>query len=154
MSKAILPLCLLLVFFSKPDTVGGSGSTRQLPGVAPCNDMSQMEMNQCFDAEFRKTDGRLNEVYGKLLSSMRKELADARRKNDIAEDVIHDHDQIRKLRAAESAWIIYRDLHCAAARHQTEPGTISPMIWSLCMTTVTNHRIEEIHDAYDLQGNE
>src|SRR5260221_8871406 len=152
MPRTILAFSVLLFFSSIPGTFDGNGSPRQLPGIAPCNDMSQMEMNKCFDAEFHKVDAHLNEVYGKLLSAMKDDLADGRGKHDVPEIIVHDKEQIRKLSAAESGWLTYRDLHCAAARHQTEPGTVSSTIWSVCLTTVTNHRIEEIHDAYDLQG--
>ena len=125
-------------------------STQAAADINPCDKpMSQMESNQCYAAQFQKADAHLNTVYKKLIVSMESELATARKGSD-PDYIAYSEKQMQKLKAAELAWINYRDLHCAAAKHQTEPGTISPMRWSICMTTVTNHRIEEIKDAYEI----
>jgi len=57
--------------------------------------------------------------------------------------------QKQTLRTIEKTWIQYRDLHCLDARRQYEGGSMAPMVWANCMTTATNHRIEEIKDAYE-----
>ena len=55
-----------------------------------------------------------------------------------------------KLKAVQRQWVRYRDLHCSAVRAQYEGGTISPMMWTTCMTETTNHRIEELKHGYEI----
>jgi len=111
--------------------------------------MTQQEMNQCSGEQYRKADAQLNSVYTKLVHLMEKDLSEDQQRNDLQQKNF-DEMAIQKLRAAEKAWIQYRNLHCDAARHQFEPGSMSPMVWADCMTNTTEHRIEEIKDAYEL----
>jgi len=116
----------------------------------PCNKpMSQMESNSCYAEQYRQVDEHLNAVYKKLVSSMAKDLEEAKRRG-FPREIKFSEEQMEELKTVERAWINYRDLHCVAARHQTEPGTISPMRWSICMTTLTNHRIDEIKQGYEI----
>ena len=57
---------------------------------------------------------------------------------------------VEKLRAAEMAWIHYRDLHCDAVKQQYEGGSIAPLEWSTCMTETANHRIAELKSGYEI----
>jgi len=41
-------------------------------------------------------------------------------------------------------------LHCSAAEYEYDGGSIRPMIQAICLTTVTNNRIEEMKDAYEV----
>ena len=101
----------------------------------PCDAaMTQLDLNQCYGEQFRKADRRLNNVYASLLKQMQSE------KNETA---------IQKLKAAEKAWLQYRDLHCDAARYEYEGGSMSPMVWAQCMAMTTEHRIEELKAAYE-----
>jgi uncharacterized protein YecT (DUF1311 family) len=109
---------------------------------------SQMELNQCSGEQYRKTDDRLNAVYRKALDFMQKNLSDARAHGD-ADEEKYNQAAIEKLKGAEKAWIQYRDLHCDAARHQVGAGSMAPMVWAFCMAGVTEHRIEELKDAYE-----
>jgi uncharacterized protein YecT (DUF1311 family) len=109
---------------------------------------SQMELNQCSGQQYRKADDRLNAVYRKALDFMQKDLSDARAHGD-ADEEKYNLAAIEKLKAADKAWIQYRDLHCDAARHQVGGGSMSPMVWAFCMTGTTQHRIGELKDAYE-----
>ena len=145
------PFLTALAFLACLAVAGESHSTIPSKQSAltgdPCNKpMNQAEMNACRAEEYRKADAHLNAVYKRLLSSMESDLAEAHGPADIG----WDQQEIRDLKDAEHAWINYRDLHCAAARFETEPGTISPARWSVCMTIVTDHRIEEMKNAYEL----
>lgn len=108
-------------------------------------------MNQCSAQEYRKADARLNALYAKLLHAFQKEIAQAARSKDLERKTGGERGLLL-LRQAERAWIQYRDLHCAAARHETEPGSMSPMVFSNCMTQLTEHRIRALTDAYELTG--
>jgi|SRR5579862_261029 len=112
---------------------------------------TQAEMNQCSAELYRKTDARLNALYVKLLHNFQEEIAQATKSKDL-EGKSGGERGLLLLRQAERAWIQYRDLHCAAARHETEPGSMSPMVFSNCMTQLTEHRIRELTDAYELTG--
>jgi uncharacterized protein YecT (DUF1311 family) len=98
---------------------------------------SQFELNECTGKQYHKADTRLNSLYARIGTDLQKD---------------QDKSALDKLRAAERAWIQYRDLHCDAARNQFAGGSIAPTIWATCMTMVTEHRIEELQDAYPVDG--
>jgi uncharacterized protein YecT (DUF1311 family) len=104
-------------------------------------------MNQCSGEEYRKANSQLNGLYSKLVASMQKEVVAAQHKNDASQEK-YNTTALEKLRSAERAWIQYRDLHCDAARHLTEGGSVSPLVWANCMTEATRHRIEELKNTY------
>jgi uncharacterized protein YecT (DUF1311 family) len=131
---------ILTVKYTKSDKEGAP--------KGPCDDpKTQMESNQCSAEQFREADAHLNTVYDKLMNSLRKELAASEQGKDSFMKT-HDETAIQKLKEAERAWIQYRDLHCDAAKHEFQGGSIVPTVWSNCMKTVTNHRTEELIDAY------
>ncbi len=109
---------------------------------------SQMGLNQCAGEQYHKADERLNAVYRKALDIMQKNLSSAQDHKD-AHQIKYNQQAIAKLRAAERAWIQYRDLHCEAARHQYEGGSMSPMIWGFCMAQTTSDRIAELKSGYE-----
>jgi uncharacterized protein YecT (DUF1311 family) len=112
----------------------------------PCDwAKTQRDMNQCSGEQYRKADTHLNNLYAKVMGLLEKDLA---KNADDPEQKPYNELAIQKLRAAEKSWIQYRDLHCDAARHQFEGGSLSPMIWTDCMTTTTKHRIDDLKNAY------
>jgi uncharacterized protein YecT (DUF1311 family) len=118
------------------------------PEQACTDSMNQMELDQCAGQQYRKADARLNAIYHKAVDFMHADLADAQNEKD-ADQIKYVQQAIDKLKAAERAWIQYRDLHCEAARHQYEGGSMSPMIWGFCMAKTTLHRIDELKSAYE-----
>ena len=114
-------------------TLGSAQDSNKDPRKGPCDAaMTQLDLNQCYGEQFQKADARLNKLYASLLKQLRGETA------------------VQKVRAAEKAWIRYRDLHCEAAKSEFEGGSISPMVWAQCMTMTTEHRIEELKAAYEI----
>jgi len=109
---------------------------------------SQSQMNQCAGEQYHKADARLNAVYQKALEIMQRNLADAKAKKD-AQLIKYDQDGIEKLKAAERAWIQYRNLHCDAAGQRYEGGSMRPMIWGQCMAETTLDRIKELRSAFE-----
>src|ERR1700745_2952303 len=55
----------------------------------------------------------------------------------------------RRVKGSRESVIQYRDLHCEAARHQFEGGSMSPMIRGFCMAQTTLHRIDELKFAHE-----
>jgi uncharacterized protein YecT (DUF1311 family) len=80
---------------------------------------------------------------------MEKGLATAQQEND-EDQKKYESTAIEKLKAAERAWIQYRDLHCDAAEQQIDGGSMSPMVRAECMRETTEHRIQELKHAYEL----
>lgn len=101
------------------------------PQKGPCDAaMTQLYLNQCYGEQFQKADAHVDKLYASFLKQTRGDTA------------------IQRVKTVEKAWIRYRDLHCEAAKSEVEGGSISPMVWSQCMTMTTEHRIEELKAAY------
>ncbi|MBI4382781.1 MAG: DUF1311 domain-containing protein [Nitrospinae bacterium] len=74
---------------------------------------SQSEMNFCASNEAKETDRELETVYKKLLKK------------------IDPEDQAR-LRAAQSAWVVYRRKQCEFNTSGSIGGSIHPMVLAYC----------------------
>jgi len=126
-------LTIVLLFFA---ILGSAQKTKEgakgAPQKGPCDAAAtQLELNQCYGEQFRKAYAHLNNIYASLLKQLGNGTA------------------AQKLKMAEKVWIRYRDLHCEAARSEFEGGSISPMVWAQCMAATTDHRIEELKNAYE-----
>ena len=102
--------------------------------AAECNPSgSQLEMNQCALEDFEKIDTELNRVWQQLLE---KEQANPA--------------YIQKLRAAQRAWISFRDAEVAAmfACEDTNPrhcwGSMYPMLYHAMLGELTEERARRL----------
>jgi uncharacterized protein YecT (DUF1311 family) len=124
-----------------------AGARAQNAKADPCEKLnSQAELNDCYGKAYQKDDARLNRIYHKAMESLQHDLAQAgsdQAQKQSAQAAIDD------LKAAELAWIKYRDLQCEAASQQYQGGTMASMIHSICMSMATEHRIDEIKQAYE-----
>ena len=150
MLKSLLAVLFLMI----PACAGfaqQSANTRAQPAQAnPCDAATtQADMNQCSAEEYRKADAHLNTVYKNLVRLLQKDRGEAAQQSG-GEQRKPETPAVQKLRAAQRQWLQYRDLHCGAVRAQYEGGTISPMLWTQCMTETTNHRIEELKHGYEM----
>jgi uncharacterized protein YecT (DUF1311 family) len=147
-AKRFATCAAAIVLLSAPTLLGRQTQKSNYPDHACDDAKSQSELTQCAGEQYHKADARLNSIYRKALETMLKDLSDAQDHKD--PDLINYSQQaIEKLKAAERAWIQYRDLHCEAARHQFEGGSMSPMIWGFCMAQTTLDRIDELKSAYE-----
>jgi uncharacterized protein YecT (DUF1311 family) len=150
MLKSLLAVLFLMIparaGFAQP-----SAKTGTQPAQAnPCDAATtQADMNQCSAEEYRKADAHLNTVYKNLVRLLQKDAGEAAQQSG-GEQTKPETPAVQKLRAVQRRWIQYRDLHCGAVRAQYEGGTISPMMWTQCMTETTNHRIEELKHGYEM----
>jgi uncharacterized protein YecT (DUF1311 family) len=150
MPKSLLAVICLAI-------VAGGGSAQRSPKpesqaaqASPCDAVStQMEMNQCSADEYKNADAHLNAVYAKLIGVLQKDSSHAQQQSG-GEQRKPETPAVDKLKAAQRQWIRYRDLHCSAVRSQYEGGTISPMMWTTCMTETTNYRVEELKHGYEI----
>jgi uncharacterized protein YecT (DUF1311 family) len=93
----------------------------------PCeNAPSQYEANECAHKEYVAADAELNRVYNQLASKL------------------EDQEQRAQLKAAELAWIKYRDANCEFEGLFYKGGTMRPMIESFCKAGMTKARTAEL----------
>jgi uncharacterized protein YecT (DUF1311 family) len=143
----VLSLFLLAFFGLLPQ----DAKNQSLPKKSkdPCDSaMTQLELNNCSGDQYRKADAHLNALYGKLMHLLEEDIKRAQNEKD-EDQRKNSETAIRKLKATEKAWIVYRDLQCDAARFEYEGGSINPSVWAICMKTVTEHRISDLKDAYE-----
>lgn len=138
------PLLLFLFFLLGP-ALQQTASAQN-----PCDEktISQRQMADCADFQSKQADAHLNKVYRKALQYMTDDLTRARRQGD-KDQASYEETAISSLKAAERAWISYRDVQCKAAAQQFEGGTIASMIYSQCLTTLTQHRIADLKSIYE-----
>jgi uncharacterized protein YecT (DUF1311 family) len=116
----------------------------------PCDkDTTQAGLNRCSAELFHQADAHLNALYRKITDSLQKDIDRAQTKNN-ADEIKHCETSLQMLKDAERAWVAYRDLHCKAVMQQYEGGSIAPMEYAQCMWRETDHRIEELRNAYQL----
>jgi uncharacterized protein YecT (DUF1311 family) len=103
----------------------------QTPAKELCADAkTQLEINECFGAAYKAADKELNAFYKSLSAKF------------IDKD-------LENLKAAQRAWIQYRDANCEAETALYEGGSIQPAIRGACLERVTRARIAELHAVYD-----
>ncbi|HEY9401774.1 MAG TPA: lysozyme inhibitor LprI family protein [Pyrinomonadaceae bacterium] len=94
----------------------------------PClGSNTQFELNQCAARARDKADAELNKVYRELMKDA-----------GTAERV--------KLRAAQLAWIKFRDAHCDYESVGNKGGSIYPMVFSFCLAKVTVERVKQLRE--------
>lgn len=84
---------------------------------------TQLDMNQCAGRNFDAADAELNRVY-----------------RQVVDRLASDPEGLAKLKAAERAWVAFRDAECTFAAMSVEAGSIHPMIWLGCREEQTQAR--------------
>jgi len=121
-----IALALLFIFCLLP--LAGAKAQKQRQ-TNPCeNAPSQYEADECAHKQYVAADAELNKFYNQLASKL------------------EDQEQRAQLKAAELAWIKYRDTDCEFASSFYKGGTMRPMIESFCKTDVTNARMKELRE--------
>jgi uncharacterized protein YecT (DUF1311 family) len=123
MNHLVLTVLLLVIPTSAPS------QSRENPCWKTA--VAQSEMNRCADRDARRADAELNRVYQELLSK-NKDNANA----------------TRKLRAAQRAWLAFRDAQLQAQYpaedKQGEYGSIYPMCYAIVATAMTKERTAQL----------
>lgn len=91
------------------------------------NASDQATMNQCAGQDFKAADKELNTVYQQIT---------ARLKNN--------PDGKKLLVSAQRAWIGFRDTECKFSASGVAGGSVYPLIYSNCMTSMTKTRVEAL----------
>jgi uncharacterized protein YecT (DUF1311 family) len=127
--------------------VAAQGSGQSTDACAAITSMANFDT--CYAEQFKKEDLRLNHLYRAALVVLQQQLEDSQ-KRSAKDEVGYASSAIEDLKAAQAAWVKYRDLHCRAAGQQYQGGSIEPLVVNQCMSLVTMHRIEEIREAYEI----
>src|SRR5437868_7127096 len=115
--KTLFMVLMISILFTNFNSYGQNNKKTD-----PCeNAQTQIEMNDCAKREFDKTDAKLNKIYNQLMSKL-------------------EGEHKTKLKAAELAWIKYRDANCECESFLNQGGTIYPLVYNGCLTTMTNNR--------------
>lgn len=92
----------------------------------PCaNAQTQLEMNMCWGEQYKAADARLNQAYREFIAKLSTE-------------------ETAQLKAAQLAWLKYRDTNCEFVADQYKGGSMRPMIAAICLADVTNVRLSEL----------
>jgi uncharacterized protein YecT (DUF1311 family) len=110
--------------------------------------ISQSQMDDCAAFEYKQADAHLNKLYRKAMEYMNDELARAQKQGD-QKQIQYEETAIASLKDAERTRISYRDIQCKAAAQQYEGGSMAPMIYSQCQTTLTEHRTADLKSIYE-----
>ncbi len=92
---------------------------------------TQAEMDVAAAKDYQKADAELNRVYRRLAASLEPPIK-------------------RKLKAAESAWIKFRDAESAFRASTVEGGSAYPALYASDMADLTRQRIQDLNAAYKL----
>lgn len=102
--------------------------------------MTQMQMNQCADADFRSADQSLNQVYRQMRSVA---AGDANNGTPNSPDY---------LQAAQRAWLSYRDKECLSRTNggprAPGAGSMASMAYAICLTALTNARVADLQKQH------
>jgi len=107
-----------------------------LLGAQPtdCNNaLTQADMNECAARAAHAADAELNRVYPLLLLQMQAEDKQAGTKTGE-----------QRLKAAQRAWIAYRDAQCALAGYGAIGGSLESTLVAGCLAEMTDRRTAEL----------
>ena len=111
-----------------------------------CNDpQNQMEMNNCARIDFERADLALNAAYQTAIAAAQANDRELRAMGDNG-DTRPGYEAV--LRAAQRAWVTFRDQHCTWVGYEdARGGTMEPMSYNGCRTQVTRQRIEQLRES-------
>jgi uncharacterized protein YecT (DUF1311 family) len=94
----------------------------------PCpGEHTQAELNQCAARARDRADAELNKAYRELMKDA-------------------GASEGAKLRAAQLAWLKFRDAHCDYRSVGNKGGSIYPMVVSFCLAEVTTARVKQLRE--------
>jgi uncharacterized protein YecT (DUF1311 family) len=135
--KCLAATCLLALL------VANLPSSAQAQTIDCANASSTVEMNFCADKDFQAADKALNEAYEAALAST---------KTRELEKPYDAKSFEAAMRAAQRAWIAYRDADCkdlTAQEWSGGTGTTSAVLG--CMTEKTMQRTKDLKERYGQQ---
>lgn len=114
------------------------------PDVDCADPQTQPEMTYCAGIEYEDADGELNAIWPEVIAEAKAwdaDLGDYLKGSGIPSTV-------DALRAAQRAWITYRDAQCELESYEVLGGTAQPMVGSLCLARITRERTEMLKSQF------
>ncbi|MBS1789537.1 MAG: DUF1311 domain-containing protein [Acidobacteria bacterium] len=126
-TKILFAVFLLVVVLSTTVPAQKPAAKKTAARKPPeCADLeTQAGMNRCALYKYQKADEALNKSYQETMNVVQPDLKP-------------------KLKAAQQAWIQFRDAHCECEAFIYEGGTIQPLIKYSCLETVTIARTKQL----------
>jgi uncharacterized protein YecT (DUF1311 family) len=123
----ILPLLMLLAAQDAP---------------ADCeNPVTQLDMNECAYRDVQAEDAELNKQWRITYARMKRDDADYNQTRDRYDT---SADSAPALLESQRAWLKYREGQCTAESNRTRGGSMRSMLYSMCMTHLTNARTAQL----------
>jgi uncharacterized protein YecT (DUF1311 family) len=96
-----------------------------------CFAQTQAEMNILANKDYKAADAKMAKIYKKVLNS----LTNASDKKLLLE--------------AQRAWIKYKETHCKLVANAYKGGSIQPLIYANCLTSITEARIKALEELIE-----
>ncbi|WP_267427532.1 lysozyme inhibitor LprI family protein [Methylobacterium sp. GC_Met_2] len=103
--------------------------------AGPCEGSTQADLNECAAADYGTADQALNTVYGQLMKKIGPKAKDG-------------------LRAAQKAWLPFRDATCALETMGLEGGSAYSMEYDGCRKGLTDQRIKVLKGYLSCKSDE
>jgi uncharacterized protein YecT (DUF1311 family) len=108
---------------------------------------NQQDMNVCANIDFQRADLELNQVWARVM-------AEAQRRDGERSAMERQSDtrpgNAVVLRAAQRAWLVYREQNCTyAGMDEARGGSMENMVYDGCRTQVTRARIRELTGQHE-----
>ena len=103
----------------------------QQPNCA--NPQTQADMNQCAARDAAEADADLNLIYKEVVAHYQRMDRDSESKEGV-----------KRLRAAQRAWVAFRDAQCAVAGYESLGGSMEPLLVSGCVANLTKTRAADL----------
>lgn len=115
--------------------MAGAGDAQDVADIDCINTMVQQEMNLCAEQEWMDADADLNAAYKGAVAVMQGYDSDLPKTERGAE---------ANLRAAQRAWVTFRDAACAAEGYAMHGGSAEPLLIYGCRARLTRQRSEDL----------
>lgn len=106
--------------------------------ATPCDALqTQLQMMECADADYKSADAALNAAYREVMAELRK-----------YDETQPGWDLSAALKAAQRAWLPFRDRQCDWEAAFVKGGTMEPLIRLSCLSEMTSRRTGEIRETW------
>ena len=119
-------LCWLIALSILVGRPAGAQAPAAPDSIGPCLAAQiQWALTSCADSAYHRADADLNRTYRRVLTRL-------------------SHADRAKLRAAQRAWVRFRDAQCTFEAAAYDGGSMQPMVESLCLESITRARERQV----------
>jgi uncharacterized protein YecT (DUF1311 family) len=115
--------------------------------VLDCNNqVTQVDMNQCAYIAYQRSDIELNRQWKLAMIAAQ---ASDREIDDVKRGGRKGF--VESLKAAQRAWLVYRDNHCVLNSYNAIGGSMEPMLQRFCLKNLTEARTAQLKEIAEGQ---